>query len=429
MNDDCVFLILERMDLDDLLNTAQINGKFSTLAADEFRRKYSHLRIVLRELSPFPNEPNELSNVGMKIDADTIKQIEQINKYVSKHLITPPHINVLKTEVEVENGDQIVNLFKHFGHLIKRLKSINFSSTPPLKSELIGKLVNKYSCESLVDVVFVHNPEKMLKHITNPLINVQSVTLIGNYPNFNCQTIRLDNLFPALHRLSFDSVNNFDFAHFDYRMPHLEHVFIELTLSRGSPFPAFFVKNSQIQSIDFDRVDPEVVRKASYHLPQLETIKLSNFQLRSGSIQFKNVTTFVIDFGHFTSPRNLHFPRLLTLHVDINDRFAEWLDFLNEHNHLSCLHFKHFNMDETQFQQLTANLTNLVEISLERRTDTYGNRALSTNVIVEFLRSHGNVEHLNVINFPKHYEDELHEQLKHEWSARIISEGLRFDRL
>ena len=429
LNDDCVFLILEQLNFDDLLNMAQINGKFSTLTADEFRRKYSRLQIVIRDVTPFPNGPNELSNVGMKIDAGTI---EQINKYVSNRPIKSPNIKVSKTEIEVENGDQILNIFKHFGHLIKRFTSITFSSTLPLKSELIGKLVSKYSSESLVEVEFVHGPEKMLKHITKPLINVESVTLRGNYENFNRRTIRLDNLFPTVHRLNFDTLNNFDFAPFDYHMPHLEHIFMhKIALNRGSAIPALFMKNPQIRSIDFYRVDPEFIRNVNFHLPQLETIKLSHFELRSGSIRIKNVTTFVTDFGHFTSPLNLHFPRLQTLHVvDYrSERFAEWFHFLNEHNHLRYLYFKHFNMDDQQFQQLTANLTNLVEISLEYRTELiHRNQALSSNVIVEFLRSHNKVEQLNVINFPEHCEDELQEQLEHGWNTRIVSGGLHFER-
>ena len=84
-------------------------------------------------------------------------------------------------------------------------------------------------------------------------------------------------------------------------------------------------------------------------------------------------------------------------------------------------------MDDAQFQQLTANLTELVELTLERGNSSQ-NEVISSGAIVEFLRSHHKVKQLNVITMLKHCEAELKEQLKDEWNTRIIKAGLSFRR-
>ena len=60
---------------------------------------------------------------------------------------------------ELETGDQLLSTFKHFGHEIKRLKSKNYPWTSSLQKELIGKLVSKFSSESLVDFEFTTRPK------------------------------------------------------------------------------------------------------------------------------------------------------------------------------------------------------------------------------------------------------------------------------
>ena len=44
-----MFLILDHLDFGDLLIVAQISDKFSMVASDLFRRKYSNLQIVISQ--------------------------------------------------------------------------------------------------------------------------------------------------------------------------------------------------------------------------------------------------------------------------------------------------------------------------------------------------------------------------------------------
>lgn len=164
-------------------------------------------------------------------------------------------------------------------------------------------------------------------------------------------------------------------------------------------------------------------------LPQLETLKLSHFELKNGKVRFENVTTFDTGNADYTSPANLHFPRLQTLRTSgASERFNEYLAFLNEHNHLSHLHLTGYKMDDSQFQQLTAKLNDLVELTLDHESNFYEIQKLGSYAAVEFLESHHKVKRFNVINFSNNWKCELQERFKHGWSVNIIANGLSFER-
>lgn len=428
MNEDCVFLILENLNCGDLLNVAQIDDKFSKVAADVFRCKYSHFQIVVNDMFPLPNTPNELLNVAdMKIDTDTIDQVN-VHSYAGRYV--DEGIHERGTQINVENGDGLLNIFKHFGHFIKKLKSTTDSRERPLQSRLIGKLISKFSSESLINIEIEHNAEKLLEQITRPLINVESVTFRDNEMSFDPQNIRINEIFPNMRRLHLCSLKYHELAYFNRHFPHLEHVsVIRSYKDEPFPFPDVISKNPQIRSIRLDYTDFKFVQKVNTLLPQLETLKVYNFYLfsREGNIQFENVTTFAIGHLQETSLLNLHFPRLQTLQFIDSIRSNEFFAFLNEHNRLRKLYLKIDHMSGEIFQQLlfTANLNDLETLNLDNH---YRTNTLSSNVIVEFLNNHKKMNQLKAINFSKQCEDELQERLKHAWNVSTISGGLSFTR-
>ena len=86
-------------------------------------------------------------------------------------------------------------------------------------------------------------------------------------------------------------------------------------------------------------------------------------------------------------------------------------------------------MHDSQFQRLTANLTDLVELTLEGVTYKYEIQNLSCGAIVEFLRSNYKVKQLNVIRYNSRWLVDLKEHLKHGWNMRVIEDGLSFERV
>ena len=416
MNDDCVYLIFEQLDFGDLLNVTQISGRFSTLAADVFRRnQYWHVKLVIRDVFPSPDNPNELVNVvGIEIDIDTKEQV-----------------NEDRPRIELQNGDQILNAFKHIGPLIKKFKSNSVFEIAKWHSEFIsksfGKLISEYSSESLVDVEINIRTEKLLEQITNPLINVENVTFRLNTISLDHHTMRFNEIFPAVRRLNLLSVRNISYDYLDCHMPYLDHVSIERrsyeNLIESFSFPGLIVKNPQIRSIDLQGVEHDFIKKMNSLLPKLETLALDICQPWRESIQFENVTTLFLAFA--TPTVNLHFPRLQNLYTDGLSNPDGFAEFLNEHNNLSHLLLKYYLMSDSEFQSITANRPNLVEITLEQKRES---RVISSAHIVEFLRNHANVKRFNLFDFLENQKVELQEQLKDGWNIRTNGGGLSLER-
>lgn len=428
LNDDCVFIILEYLDLDDLTNVAHINGKYFKLAENVYCRKYSHKRIMIEDSFGIPQEIYKMMNVnGVKIDAYTIERINRVT-FDLPHQKTSADANVYL--FKLPDYATIWNTFKHFGREIKKISISTTSFESSWKAEIIGYLISEYSSESLVDVAFSHDsPDKLLKHITKPLINVIDVTFKQEFSKIKTPIDRFDELFPAVRRLYLDALTDEDLVNFDCHMPHLEHLFMRRS-SDNSLFPNVIAKNPQIRSIHlWSGADFKTVQKMNTLLPQLELLDILGLNLQNGSIKFDNVTTFRFGYFYDSSLVNLRFPRLKNLCASVaSKRFEELLVFLNNHKHLSHLHLTVYELDDLQFKQLTANLKDLVKVTLEYEFNAFGIQKFRTNAVVEFLRRQANVWQLKVTYFPKSWITDLQEQLKHEWNIRSIDNGVSFER-
>lgn len=228
LNEDCILLILEQSNFPVLLNVAQVNEQFSMLSADVFQRTKSHLLMVFRDEFRLPEDSNEVLNLtDLSLDIDTIKQV---NEEVSHHRHDSTNIIISETQIELRTLDQLLNTFNHFRHVIKKFRYVTYSKTRPLHSKLIGKLINRYSFETLGDIDFEFNAEVLLEHITKPLANVKNLAFRYCDVNFSPKTIHLTEIFPAVRQLKFYSFTKSSIVDFDYHMPHLEHLSMGKTL-------------------------------------------------------------------------------------------------------------------------------------------------------------------------------------------------------
>lgn len=424
---DCAFIILEHLDFDDLLAVAQISDEISTVAASVFRLKYSHFQIDVRYDFEFPEKPSKLLNVaGMKIDSKTIARVLRRFGISPKKTKTNWHNFTMDPTIYLNDFHSIFNAFQNFGHLIRKLK---FSSAlkQDTKAEFMGNLISEFISDSLVEFVFEHSNDNLLSYITKPLANVETVRLemvdLKVFPN----SLPLNELFPAMRSLELDSLQRVDSL--NCHMPNLEHVSIK-DIYVVIPLENIIMNNPQIKSVHLYNNRPQLIQMIGTNLPQLETLSLFYFFLSNENIRLENVTKLFFDL-RFGSLKGMHFPRLQILHIGYsNDRFDECHQFLNEHNHLQHLFLKHQNLRDSRFQQLTTNLTNLTEMTLEIGMDEFihTGETLSADAIVEFVRSHDKVNHLNLINSDDQCIAEIKEALKHGWDSKTIQRGVSFER-
>lgn len=438
----CLLVILEQLKLVDLLSVSQTNNQFSSLAVDIFDRRYSHLQLVLRDdfVVPEKKKPEEEE----KPEED--KQPEQKRKpsFFDRFRVFPKKeekkeenveekkypgfVYVSDATIEPNGYDIYVNMFQKFGHLIKKIKIESSNQYKNSKGEFVGDLISNYTSDSLIEVEFDRTNENLLTHITKPLVDVKIVRFNKvKFVNFT-KVLPLTELFPCMQRLELVSLKGGILKYISTPMLKLENVLIEgVKTDIDSFYTNFFTNNSHIRSIELSDNHPGFVQTVNSIWPQLETLKLSHFKLSEGNIRFENVNKFIIEDGEHTSPKNLHFPRLNTLQIHYNcHSLDKFITFLNEHNYVSHFHLKQWGIGDSKFQELIANLTNLKELTLEH--DVHGYRLLTAAGIAELLKSHPQVTRLNIINFPKKFNDQLQQQLNDDWDSTNTDAVRSFER-
>lgn len=90
LNEDCVHLVFERLELADLINTAQINPTFANIASGIFRRNFSNFEFIIEKTKPEQDEK-----------AFNVKSIQNI--------------------VKIRDFDVFSNIMKYFGSQIRNI--------------------------------------------------------------------------------------------------------------------------------------------------------------------------------------------------------------------------------------------------------------------------------------------------------------------
>lgn len=403
------------MNFVDLLNLAETSPQISEIAAMVFRYKYSHLQVIVYNDFPHPDETNRWAFEMFGLREKTEEKLPE----------------VYERSIQLKCYDTILKTFKHFGHAIKKFKMAYRSWLRHVQAEIMGNLISEYLSETLVEIEFVHAVEKTLEYITKPLVSVHVVTFAETFEG-DSRILPINELYPSLHSLNLEFTTGGGLDYFECHMPYLEHVSIKGITNRHDfthdGFESMIKKNPQIISLQLYKPSVEFLRKVNTILQQLESLTLKSFRMTEGSIRFENVTTFGMEDWK-SSPQGLYFPRIQTLHIVYNGSyFNEWHQFVNEHNRLIQLHLAHKEMTDSQFQQLTANLRNLVEISLCFEGESIGNEVLSANMIAEFVRNHKKLQKIDIINYLGFDEATLQDQLNEKWNIDSIHGGLSFTR-
>lgn len=338
----------------------------------------------------------------------------------SEHNINP--------QISLNNYDGIIDTFKHFSNVIKKLKFWSTSASRHWKQKFMGELVSNNTLDALVDVMFEGSTDELLTHITRPLTTVETVRFervdLKNIP----KGFRLNESMPSVRRLELE-IHDETVDYFDCHMPRLEYVQIDYVDEVGRWVEYFlshdvtnlFKNNPQIREVYLYGDFPEFVQKMSVLLPALEMLTLSNVKLTNESIRFENVTDLSFYDG---SIGNIHLPRLKKLYINCNsykNDFAEYLAFVNEHSQLSHLYLGLSKYSDLEFKQITANLTKLEVLNLHL------DKLLAPSTIVEFLRSHDQMKRIKY-SYGSKSNDELQKQLAHEWDIKIVWGDLIIER-
>lgn len=444
LNDDCMFHILEQLDFSDLLSMAQVNEKYGYLASVVFKQKYSDKQFVIENhLYKEPIKPvkrNRIVQEASKKLTSLQNKFASIKKqFALKNLLRSPMMFDTEDEDEweeennknkpmfFEHADRIEILdhetslmaLKHFGSLIRKMK-LAISNPEITQSKQIIKNVNRFCSDSLVEIEIDVGKGRALHHITIPFKNVKQVVFHRFIPQMGHNSLSMNETFPALQKITF-KVFNQNAGYINDYFSHLEHVSLESNNFDG--IDGFFSANSHIRSIHLTATFPNFLETLDTILPNLETLICENLNVE-GPIRFGNVRKFELKDSN-SSPRNLILPKLQELQVNFRTtRLHEWIEFLKIHNKLNKLSLKSFDMEKQEFQLLTANQPDLVDVSISIWTST----GIDIDAIVEFLENQTKLERLHLDFFVAVDKNLLQKRIDDQWTMTRTKFGLLFER-
>lgn len=429
LNSDCKLLILEQLNFADLLSMVQVNRELAHLATGVFRQKYSNKQFIIEHYLPKKSAGggNKMgwSNFG-KLGSGFIPKMlgklahlqeeDDEEEEIEEEKDEPTHFES-SDRIEILNVEMSLKTLKYFGNMIQKLQLV-IADTEFSQSKQIIQYVNRFCSESLVEFEFDVWRGQTLSHITSPFKNVEHVSFHGSMPQM---AHALNETFPALRKLTFKSVRGHT-GHINNYFPYLEH--ISLSANILSSIDEFLAINSHIQSVYLAESPPNFLEKLNLLLPNLKNLTFAQLNIFEGQIRFENVQTLTLE-DSYSSPRNLLCPNLQELVVNLRtERYDDWIHFLKNHPFLTKFHLNSFDTTKEQFETITADLPNLVEMSIS----SWSSVDIDANTIAEFLEHHSQLKRFHMDLFVGKHKEILRQKVDSQWTITNVKFGLVFER-
>lgn len=402
-----MLLILDQLNFTDLLSIAQVNQWLSKGASYTAKLKYSEHKISVwcKDMEPAKKNiiakalTTAINRIGVFMEERTIKEYESL--------------------IYIRDYDSILKTFKYLG--VRNLELYSSYDTED-RMQLIGSLINEYASESLEKVNFVSSVN-VIKFITKPLVSVKSVTFSGIMNEYGGDNMEINKLFPSMEKLNLNVfITHIDFL--DCHMPRLQQV------KMYKCHTSMIEKNPQIRHIELDKIEPELLKNLSLLLPNLETLALPTFELEGESVCFENVTKFTTQ----SSPKNLHFPKLQYLSVELESRhFTAWMSFLKEHKNVTHFRLRCFDLNDGQINRLIGELPHLTKLSIQRVDDE-----ISADGLLNLLKSHNTLSQIEIVLQPPRNDERIKlaleevakitDKISKEWDIKNLVDRILFQR-
>lgn len=311
LNDDIVYLILDRLNLNALLSMVRVNSRYSDIADEVVRRKYRNY----------------------KIDIKTVFKTDG-----SRSIFNEGNNNVTIYDISFA-----LDLLKYFGHYFRAINVHVYKENLELVDlTKIAQYLNKYCSKSLKQLQLEFIEHEILNEFTEPFEAVEELNII-NEIYFQTEAKPLDELFPNLRRLIIYSRYDVNYNFINTELPRLEYFYIngddqrELSVTNSENIRNLIRRNPTIRSLDLQLSKlPKLLTYINHFLPQLENLTLSDLHIDDERVQLKNVKKFelkVITNPHivFSSIDKLSMPRLDSLNIGYPDNSNEWISFFNRH--------------------------------------------------------------------------------------------------
>lgn len=390
MNVDCQLLILENLDFHSLLNMAKLNEAISILSADVYRREFSNRIIHIDE--PF-------------LEYDK------------------PKINVYNDFILINDCNIALSVLQFFGPHILTLK-ISYKSDQNNQLKQIISFTNQY-CSNLDNLQISSSNKYALENIQNEFPKVEDAKFGGKFINIESNTLKLNEMFPKLRRLSLKSVEISKNDSMNLHFPHLESLdIIFKEFSNQNAFKNLIIKNTQIKELSLDNINSSYTEFASNHLPNIESLNIQHIQAldHTGEIHFKNVKKINIGTIKGGPIENITFDQLEEL--ECNPYYLTiWSNFIAQNRNITKLIFTS-GISDAELLLLTDTTSNLVEASFG--CDFY----VEVATFVQFLEKSNQLKRLNLwlYGLPEYEIEEIKTIVMENWNCEMGLNGYIFNR-
>lgn len=247
LSNEMVLSILDQMDFPELLSIAEVDDRLAVLASDAFRRK----RFTV-EFDPFEMYMYRSSRISSMLEmANLIELMDDTDSSFIPYTCSD-------TRIVIKEEKFALQMLKLFGMSIEKIKIRYGMNIPPIfdaikkfisrtNIEKIGKMINEYCDETLMSIEFRDIHYNSLKYMPNPFQQVTQVKFVGSVPQHNKQKLSMNELFPALRRLSLEDIPDINEYLLD-TFPHLEHLSLKVHYGNKT-LGRLMDLNPQIQSV------------------------------------------------------------------------------------------------------------------------------------------------------------------------------------
>lgn len=386
MDDDCLLLILENLDLSSLLSLVQAHERFRNVGAYVYKREFSQ----------------SFEFVQFRGDLDEKKGDIQEN-------------NIFDT-INIEKFDVISKLYKYFGNEISSVSLLSFPSySNEFKScvEKIMKLINDNSDGLITLKIGIKTDLNPLRSVKKPFKDVKNLIISNDIEKLNNEDFTFDEMFPKLEAFALHG-SVYDRKSIGVLLPHLDHL---RTMDLSEWHAEELIKmNPQITSWSNDRSSLKFLKFLSDQLPSLQYIKFmsskgDNENADNLQIHFNNVTHFRADRTNSNFAEIVTFDHLQEFHLFGFLLLPEWIDFIESNVHLKKIIIYCFILNEQFVQLKIPNVTDAtIKIMLVNNVD----------VLIEFFEENTNLKRLTLEsgehNFGRDKRKDLKSKLKKEWT-------------
>lgn len=358
LNTDCLYLIFNHLDVNDLTNMAQVNFEFESIASDVYRRNYVDYKI-------------------------------QIDETENEDLQKPYHIDQIQQFIKIQDFKVASNVMKYFGNHIRNLSIRNNPSrnyTSGSDWTMINQFINKYASKSVVHLKLNIIGNELWPLIEIPFTNVKKLDIEVAQLNEKNDGMKLNEMCPNLKALHIRLIGEINYDFINCELPHLQHLdikFYNWYENRKEQIIGLIRKNAQIRSVAAKYTPPTFVKVVQELLPILENLTLEFSDDKNEALHFKSVKHCVLHTSWFMKIKKLSFSRLESLETTYSMReFEKFTEFFRRHTTLERLTLYSNQFAQLQLDLLTADLVNLVEMIVKDYFE------MNINDVNRFIESH-----------------------------------------